>query len=852
MSGRRLAAAALLLYPIACSGGSGAPASHSAGPRDGAPAAPVEPAAPAESIAAEPLPPPPPEAPIPADPDAPEAPPEPGAVALTEKMAASYFADGPAAAAAERFALEDWKAARAGFAGLMRHKPFNRGEERARVELMIALCDGHLDRHADAARGFVAALRGLPALSDWLSYQAARSFFDAKDGERALHHARKVAADSIAGADAEMLVGDVLRTHSDVAAIVAHYRKYLTDRPDGYRMSEARFHLAEARERQPGGADEALDLYRKITVVAPLSHWATDADRRIDALLAKRSADERTRFEQLSAAELIQRGQVYFDNMRNSESEADFTAALSAPGLDGEMRCLAAFNRAQSVFKQRDRTRAAPLFDEATTACENGANQDLKVKAPYQAGRSYSNIGDHEKALDRYQRAERAAGSEHTFGDDARIREAEEQADLGNQAQVTELLASLPTRYPTGDMRAEAMWRLAWRAYKDGKFDQAIGWLRKQVALVPIDDNYWAEGQAQYWIGRSFERLGRARDAAAAYEDTVHRYPMSYYAMLALNRLREGHADRFRALMAEITAPPPGWTPDRPAFRFRPRALYASADFQRAMEFLRLGLGSEAEAELRKLGLSAPGGKGRVADLDQQDKLWAMAFLYNGAARFGQSHWVTRWHILDYKRRWPVGANRTRWDIAYPRAWWDLLDRHARQHGYPTELLISFVREESAFDPLRESFANAIGLTQMIAPTAKRFARGTGIQVNRDALRDPDKNVTIGSRFLAFLVDKFARRWALVVPSYNAGEGATTRWLKERGDWAMDEFAEEIPYDETRNYSKRVLATFFAYSYLKDGSIPEMPNEIPPALRPAGSGAAASSAPTSPPRMKGH
>src|SRR5687768_12480466 len=105
---------------------------------------------------------------------------------------------------------------------------------------------------------------------------------------------------------------------------------------------------------------------------------------------------------------------------------------------------------------------------------------------------------------------------------------------------------------------------------------------------------------------------------------------------------------------------------------------------------------------------------------------------------------------------------------------------------------IGIVREESAFDPLRESFANAIGLTQMIAPTAKRFAKGTGISVSRETLRDPDKNVTIGSRFLDFLVDKFDQRVALVVPSYNAGEGATTRWLRERGDWPMDEFAEEI------------------------------------------------------------
>ncbi|HKE19537.1 MAG TPA: transglycosylase SLT domain-containing protein [Kofleriaceae bacterium] len=836
---------AALSVCLSCSGGSGPTGSHTQTPADGAPSgeraggasAPqrgettaeteAEATAAAAAAAAKIPAPPPVVEPEPAPPPAPEA----GAVALSESKAAPYFADGAAAAAAARFALEDWKEARAGFAKLLRGKPRPKRDERARIELMVALCDAHLDHHEQAARGFVHALEALPELADWLHFQAARSFFLAHDAEQALAHARKVAPDSISGQDAELLAGDVVRGRGDAGAIAAHYRKYLADHPGGIRLSEARFRLAEALEHQEDGAGEALTIYRKLTISAPLSRWASDARQRLRALLAGRESTERASVEQLSAAELIERGMVYFDNMRNQDSEADFTAALSAPGLDAEMRCVAAFHRAQSVFKQRDRTRAAPLFDAATAACEGTKNLDLRVKAPYQAGRSYSNIGEHEAALERYRRAERAAGPEHSFADDARLRQAEEQDELGDQAQVTELLSSLPRLYPKGDMRAEAMWRLAWRAYKLRRYDEALIWLRKQIQLVPHDDNYWAEGQAQYWIGRSEERKGRAAEAAAAYEDTVRTYPLSYYALLALNRLRERHADRFRAVVAEVAAQPDGWTPDKPAFEFRPRALYASPAFARALEFLRLGLGSEAETELRRLGLAAPGGKSRVDDPDRQDMLWAMAFLYDGAGRYGTSHWVTRWQITDFKRRWPTGPNRKRWEISYPRAWWNLLERNARKQGYPPELLISFVREESAFDPLLESFANAIGLTQMIAPTAKRFARGTGISVSRETLRDPEKNVTIGSRFLAFLVDKFDRRIGLVVPSYNAGEAATTRWLKERGDWPMDEFSEEIPYDETRNYSKRVIATYFAYSYLKDGTIPEMPNDIPDSLR---------------------
>jgi soluble lytic murein transglycosylase len=799
---------AVILGLSACSGGNGG--------RDAAPAAAVvapNPAAPSEGA-------------TPAMPAEAEA----GAVALTEDMAAPYFAAGAAGEAAARFALEDWKAARKGFASALAEATRRKAEPaaRARLELMIALCDVELGNDGAAAARFVALVDDLPLLADWLHFRAADAFYAAHQADKALAHARKVSPDAISGADAELLVGDILRGRGDTRAIADHYRKYLTDRPKGIRLAEARFRLAQALDadrKNREAAAEAIQLYRKVMTSSPLTRWAAEAQVALSG---------RPGVPPLTAAELIERGTEYFDSMRNKESEADFQAALTAPGLDAEMACVASFNLAQSIFKQRDRTRAAPLFDAAVGVCEKSANQDLLVKASYQAGRSYSNIGKHDVAVLRYARAEKDARGEHSFADDARLRQAEEHLDLGNQDKVGELLSTIPTKYPTGDMKAEAMWRLAWRDYKDGKLKEAIGWLKKQIEVAPIDDNYFAEGQAQYWMARSLEKLKKPTEAAAQYEEVLRIYPLSYYSLLALNRLRDDHPERFKAAVETMTRPPPGWDPSQPAFNFRPRALWGSDGFKRALEFLRLGLGEQAEHELRVLGLTPPGGKSRVDDPDQQDKLWAMAFLYHGAGRYGHSHWVTRWHILDFKRQWPVGANRARWEISYPKAWWPLLERHAQPLGYPTELLISFVREESAFDPLRESFANAIGLTQMIQPTAERFARGTGIKVDRSALRDPEKNVTIGSRFLKFLVDKFQGRVALVVPSYNAGEGATTKWLKERGDWAMDEFSEEIPYDETRNYSKRVIATFFSYSYLKDGSVPQMPNEIPTALIPGG------------------
>ena len=499
---------------------------------------------------------------------------------------------------------------------------------------------------------------------------------------------------------------------------------------------------------------------------------------------------------------------------------------LDVERLAAEQRCDASYNRAQSRFKARDRKQAAPWFDEAIEACKAAGTVDLQVKAAYQAGRSWAFQKDHQTAIARYQTAQ-TIDPTHSYADDSLLREAEEWTDLGDAAKVEATLGVLPTRFPQGDNRAEAMWRLGWLAWKAGKTADALGWWQKQIDAVPVDDNYYGEGQAQYWIGRALEKQGKAKAALDAWESGIKLYPLAYYSLLGLNRVRDASPKRFAALMTELTSDPAGFDPAAPAFTFTPRVEYGTPGFARAMELLRLGLGDAAEAELRGLGLTAPSGKSRVDDPDLVEKLWAMAYLYDRAGRYGTSHWPTRWHILDYRRHWPAGTWRARWRIAYPKAYWELLSRNATANGVPPALQIAIAREESAFDPLLESYANAIGLTQMIFPTAERFAKGTGITVSRDTLRDPESNVTIGSRFLGYLVTYRKGFLHLVPPSYNAGEAGVNKMLRLRGTLDADEFIEAIPDDQARNYSKRVLASFFTYGWLEDASVPPMPNKIP-------------------------
>ena len=746
--------------------------------------------------------------------------------ALSDALVASYWRTPDEREGAARFAAEDWPAAAAAF-GKARAATKDDAQA-ARLDLMLGLCAEHADDAEGAAAHFAAARAHLPLLADFVAYHQARALWRAHHMDEALALARTVSRDSVVGPDDEILIGDLLEAKHDLAGEAAHYRDYLARHPGGPFRSEARFHLAAALAGSGGARDEIVGLYRSIEIDDPLGPWTAKAH---DALAAMKVP------EQLTAAEHIAQGMVLFDAMRNPQSEAAFEAALADKKLDKAGRCVAAYHAAQSRFKARDRKGAAPMFDDAIKACRAAANTDLWVKAAYQAGRSYAYIGEHETAIDRYRQAE-TIDPKHSYADDAMLREAEEWTSLKDEKDVEAVLAALPTRFPGGDESVEAMWRLGWHAWRDHRYDDAIKWWKQQIELVKPADSYNgifgddSRAEAEYWLGRAYAAKQQLPEAIAAWEDTARHYPAAYYAMMALNRLREAAPDKFTALVAELAADPPGFDPKAPPFSFKPRPEWQSPGFLRAMELVRLGLGTEAGRELRKLGLAAPADKKRVDDPDRLDKLWAIAFLDDRADRWPDSVWVTRWHALDYRAAWPVGANRERWEIAYPKGYWDLLNRHAALNHVPIAMQIAIVREESGFDPLDESYANAVGLTQMIPPTAKDFSKGTGIDPTRENLRDPEKNVTIGSRFLGSLFKDWNDFTLLVPTSYNAGPHAVRRMLKARGTWDADEFVEGILDDQARNYTKRVLGSFFTYTWLYQHQVPEIPNRIPKELLP--------------------
>jgi soluble lytic murein transglycosylase len=749
-----------------------------------------------------------------------------------------FFTTGPAKQGVDRVREEDWAGAEASFSKAVKGLKKNTPEQMA-AWYMLALARENQSKWSDAGSIFEDLYASYPKLAAYHAYHAARCRLRRGDAAGALTWVERVPAGTVPEAEAVLVRIDALRALSRWDDVQEALRDYLDRFPGGPRRAEALFKQGEALEKTgaelPEGAaavlPDASALYRRVWAEAPLEAWSDRAGERLEALAATLGAPEAKLVRTHTASEWVTRGMSYFDHNRNVESEQAFATAIEAPGLDRDLDCRARFHRAQSVWKQRQRPRAAPLFDDADGACFRSGNRDLHAKALYQGARCYAMMGQRDQALARYTRVE-AEHPDHSYADDARLREAELATDAGDDATAVAILAEVPKRYPKGDLLNEALWRLAFTAWRAGKDDVALHWLGENLRLVPHEEIWYAEGRALYWKGRVLERQGKPGDARTFYERAVREYPLSVYALLGLTRLGALDADAEKALVTSLRV----GIHDVPAWTFAARPLFGDAAFLRAVDLARMGQGGDARRELAKLGLATSAEKHvgvRGGAGEDEDLMWITAILLDRGGSWAASHSIPRYGLTRYRLDYPQALGAAKWKIAYPRAFPALVSKNAKANALPEGLQLAIMREESAFSPRIESFANAIGLTQMIIKTAKRFANGA--TVTRELLLDPTKNVEIGSRFLGFLWKHFNAVPPLTIAGYNAGEAAVERWLGERGNLAMDEFMETIPYDETRNYTKRVLASYFAYSWLYgDAPVPTVP--LATARRSGGSG----------------
>ena len=539
---------------------------------------------------------------------------------------------------------------------------------------------------------------------------------------------------------------------------------------------EALYLQAQIREAQ-GDPIRAHALYNTVRDSAPNSRWAAAA-RKAQVILRQTFPDLFT-FQTID--ELAAEADRLARERQTIEAETLYNKLLNNAS-DAATRLTYLTKLANLFLSTRSRNDAIPTLELIAQDFPESAEA---AKALYQIGQIYWNRHENAQALEYFQLIlEKYPTSEYV--DRARFAAADIHEYFGRRPEAIQLYSDIIKLSPVGQIRDDAAWRLAWLYYRNGDLpsaSEAFSTLSKQSGNGPFGT------AALYWQARISEKSGENDKARQTYRQITASAPESYYQSLswrALQRLGDASEEpKWVVASSPQEADDPPIAPELVFHLSRARALGS------------LSLQHLAITELDELNRAATPSNRMRAFLMRE------YFKTGGYAR-----------SLQLANQLP-SSRRDREPYRYPLAFWQLIQQKAQQRGLDPYLVLALIRQESLFDARARSPAAALGLMQLLQPTAARVAKQIGIAVpTPDMLFDPDVNLTLGTQYLKDLLARYSNNRQKAIAAYNAGESAVDRWEKEISTDDIEEFVERIPYVETRGYVKLVLRNQQIYKSL--------------------------------------
>jgi soluble lytic murein transglycosylase len=317
--------------------------------------------------------------------------------------------------------------------------------------------------------------------------------------------------------------------------------------------------------------------------------------------------------------------------------------------------------------------------------------------------------------------------------------------------------------------------QLAWRlraALRRGD------WSEVQVAAEAMSPLQRNEPAWIYWRGRAARALGNAAAARTLFARIAGEH--HFYARLAAEEL--GLA---------FTIPAKGYTPTAQEVA----AIGREPGFRRALALYQLGLRLES---LREWAWSTRGMDDKqllaAAEFALQNEMFDRAI--NAASKTLALHDFGVLYVAPYR---------------------EMLGENARAQQLEEAWVLGLVRQESRFISAIKSSAGAAGLMQLMPATAKWVARRMGMRDYSWArVTDTDVNAALGTYYLRHVLDGLDGNPVLAAAAYNAGPGRANRW---RGTRSLEGaiYAETIPFDETRDYVKKVMNNTMYYAAMLGG-----------------------------------
>ncbi|TAK44044.1 MAG: lytic transglycosylase [Betaproteobacteria bacterium] len=315
--------------------------------------------------------------------------------------------------------------------------------------------------------------------------------------------------------------------------------------------------------------------------------------------------------------------------------------------------------------------------------------------------------------------------------------------------------------------------QLAWKARAALR---AADWEMVRAAIDPLSVTARQDPAWTYWYGRALAAQGSA-EGARAYYLRISGQP-HFYGLLAAEELGEA-----------IAVPQPMHVAGEDEVALARR----NPGLARALELYRLGLRSEATREWNFT----------IRGMDDP-QLLAAAELARRAEVFDRA-------INTADRT----ARQHNFQVRFLAPFRDVFREQARAFDLEEAWVLGLVRQESRFIADARSSAGARGLMQLMPATASWMARRIGMSLSPQRVAEVGTNVTLGTGYLKYVLESLGHP-VLASAAYNAGPGRARRWRDAKPlEGAI--YAETIPFNETRDYVKKVMANTMFYAMLHGG-----------------------------------
>lgn len=515
-----------------------------------------------------------------------------------------------------------------------------------------------------------------------------------------------------------------------------------------------------ARWLQKNNADAARSIFKAICISAcPLSEMACSE---------LSPADMQTR-------DLIEKASNFMKLMVYKEAESVLRGALEKD--DGSLKNEILKNLGLSLFNQKRYSEAAEVYEKAE-------EKFWKVYSLYRAGGKEIFTSSLEELL---KSGDGRAGS-------ILIAVASDKRREGEIEKALQVYQNVLEQYPSES--ENALWGIGWTYFMSGAYEKA------SEVFARLYENS-SDTKYLYWKVRSLEASGK--DVKDSYH-TLRKKNGDFYSAMSFLRMKEpieqlgtketmeSHGDTGNH---ENNPPPPPFnstlTPSvSPLSKGELKGGYTGVKkFERAEALFEIGLSEDALSELIFISKTTTS----IEDI-----------LYIGSKL--QAIGEYRYLVILANR---LPAIETVHHLRYPHAYWDIVEPVSQQYSIDPLLVLSVMREESTFDPNARSTAGALGLMQLMPQTAFRLNRDLHLRItNVSHVCNVRNNIHVGTFYLSTLIREFGS-YAYALAAYNAGEEKVRKWIQKGNYKSVDEFIEDIPYNETRNYVKKVMTTFFEY-----------------------------------------